>query len=194
MVRTRGWRWATLVAWGLLAACGGEAPEPPAEVKATPTPPKVKPTELRVATDRMGPITAETPPTIEGVDAALSSFFKVQPAIGGLPGAKVAVVFDGEIVAQVTPDTSGSRIKHVYTNSSFVTFPWDTKVDSTIGKQKHWDRMACSLGEAPFDGRALCKAYEKGRIAYLVDVGESLPSKDAIAKKKITGMLWTPTH
>jgi hypothetical protein len=189
-----------MVVAGVLAAglgCGNDEP-PPAPTPTEKPKPKVKPTEMRVSSTRVGTITKSVEPTIEGVEAALSSFYQVVPNIGGLAGARIAVKFDGEVVLQVFPSEDGERIERIYSRSEHVTFPWETKVGARMGDQKHWDRMSCELAEAPFEGRALCKGYEKGRVAYLVEGWEgeatTLPGKDAIAELKIAGLLWTPTY
>lgn len=187
---------ALLSALAVLPACDDEpAPAPAAAPKP---PPKPKSNLLQGTMNGIGPITATTPPTVEAIDALLDEAYTVRPAQDAPEGVTVQVLFKDSVVLNVFPTEAGDKILRAVSTDAHVVFPWETKVGQRMGDHHNWERMTCKLAEKPYEGKAVCHAFEAARVGYLVEgwAGEPgvLPGKELVADAKIAGVVWTPTH
>ncbi len=160
-----------------------------------PAAPKV-PTALNANMHGVGAIRATTPPTIDGIDAALPTVYEVRPSDGTVEGSGVQVLYKGQVILDVFANEDNDRILRIVARHQHVVFPWETTVGMRVGDHKNWERMICDLAPAPFEGEALCSAFEAARVSYLVKGwqgdGKKLPGKELMADLKISGLVWAP--
>ncbi len=160
--------------------------------KDEPKPKAGEVTNLRLRPLSLGQLDGTSSADVESLGNALPAAYHVAEDDGA---AKVTK--DGRHVMTIfrRDGTDVVGRAHIYTRD--ISAPRGVRVGTRIGEHHNWADMSCTAGTGEWKGKAICQAFEEGRIQFVVGGDEAVdgvPAREVLARLAIDAMVWNPAE